>query len=140
MSRYALLLTLLCSSAWSQTDIPDAFYIPDLERNPSFINTDVTQDNLSVTVCTSGWTNSIRTDVHGLESLERGLPGSLSDYREDHIVLLCAGSHPSGERNLWPPFQSFCRTLCLGDITLEAAQAIFLAPDRRVEYERVFSQ
>ena len=66
---------------------------------------------------------------------------------------LCAGRHPNDARNLWPqPLRgqwndngknqlerSVCRLLCRGEITLEAAQAIFLAPDWRIEYERFFT-
>jgi hypothetical protein len=121
MSRFALLLTLLCSSAWSQADNPDD--VSDLDRNPSFINADLAQPNLSVTICKSAETQLM---------LKRGVPGPLSDYR-DNLVLLCAGKNPL-ERS------SFCRMVCLGDITLEGMQAIFLAPASRVEYDRVFSR
>jgi hypothetical protein len=34
--------------------------------------------------------------------------------------------------------QSVCRILCGEEITLQAAQAIFLAPDWRSEYQRFF--
>jgi len=84
---------------------------------------------------------------------DRGLPGTLSDYREDHIVPLCAGGHPEDERNLWPqPYKgewsdrdknqlelSVGRMLCRGEISLAAAQAIFLAPDWRKQYELFFA-
>jgi hypothetical protein len=114
------------------------------------------------TVCNSlrvGVDGEVRPSSHYARRLkskqmhERGLPGAPSDYREDHIVPLCAGGHPSDPRTLWPqPFkgkwsdndknqleQSVCRMLCRGAITLEAAQAIFLAPDWRTEYERFFT-
>jgi hypothetical protein len=118
MSRFTLLLAFLCSSAWSQADPDD---IPDLERNPSLINTDLAQPNLSVTICKSTATQPM---------LERRSPGSLSDYREDNLVLLCAGKNQL-------ELSSFCRMVCLRDITQEGMQAI-LAPDSRVEYDRVF--
>jgi hypothetical protein len=81
-----------------------------------------------------------------------GLKGNAGDYVIDHVVPLCAGGHPSDPRNLWPqPIagqwtdkfkdqleQSVCRGLCRGDITLEEAQAIFLAHDWTKQYGRFF--
>ncbi len=83
---------------------------------------------------------------------ESGLEDA-SQFQLDHRVPLCAGGDLRDRRNLWlqpragqwgAGFKdqletSVCRLLCNGGITLEAAQAIFLAPDWTVEYERFFS-
>jgi len=126
---------------------------------PGAIYGEVTQENIDQTVCVPGWTAELRETHPYRRNLKRdqmeqlGQPGAASDYREDHIVPLCAGGHPSDPRNLWPqPLRgqwddngknqlerSVCRLLCQGAITLEAAQAIFLSPDWRIEYERFFT-
>jgi hypothetical protein len=153
------LLWLVSVFVYADTFIPDELYIPDPELNPGAINPDVTQQNLSETVCDAGWTANVRPSSSYARRLkarqmhERNLPGKPNDYREDHRVPLCAGGHPRDARNLWPqPFKgkfsdadknalelSVCRQLCRGDISLEAAQAIFLAPDWREEYNRFFT-
>jgi hypothetical protein len=122
------------------------------------LNADVTQDNLQQTVCVVGWTDSIRPSKSYIQNLRRqqmrefGQSGKRAEYHEDHIVPLCAGGHPDDPRNLWPqPLRSqwsdndknqlersVCRQLCRGDITLENAQAIFLAPDWRREWVKFF--
>lgn len=72
-----------------------------------------------------------------------GLPGTKSDYHEDHLVPLCVGGHPSDEKNLWPESVAgqwnaavkdqlespVCRAVCRGEMTLQEGQAIFLRPD-----------
>jgi hypothetical protein len=106
----------------------------------------------------SGWTKTVRPSTDYTEKIKKrqmrelGLPGTSQSYHEDHLVPLCAGGHPTDPRNLWPqPLEgrwrdadkhqleaSVCRQLCRGDITLEQAQAIFLAPDWTREYVRFF--
>lgn len=149
----AVLLALLCSPVWAQ--VHD---IPDHQRTPGAINPAVTQENIFETVCVPHWTDSIRPSASYIAKLkqeqmrELGQPGTAHDYHEDHIVPLCVGGHPKDPRNLWPqPLHgqwadrhknqlelSVCRMLCRGNITLEAGQAIFLAPDWREEYQRFF--
>ena len=146
-------LTVLSAPAWAQQD-----YIPDHERTPGAINPDITQETISTTVCASGYTKSIRppssytSRLKARQMRELGLPGTLRDYHEDHLVPLCVGGHPSDERNLWPEpvdgkwnatvkdqlESSVCRQVCRRDITLQQGQAIFLAPDWTREYVRYF--
>lgn len=135
-------------------------FLPDPQLTPGAVNLDVTQVNLSETVCVPGWTKSIRPKNPYIDKLKReqmrvlNLPGATDNYREDHRVPLCAGGHPSDPRNLWPqPLEgqwrdadknmleaSVCRQLCRGDITLEQAQAYFLLRDWTKVYEQYFSE
>jgi hypothetical protein len=151
--RSGTLLLLLTFTAHAEVH-----EIPDHELMPGYLNSDVTQANVMQTVCVAGWTNSIRPSRAYIAKLkldqmrELGQLGHPSEYHEDHVVPLCAGGHPTDRRNLWPqPLrskwadkdkndleQSVCRMLCRGEITLQAAQAIFLAPDWRAEYELFF--
>jgi hypothetical protein len=71
------------------------------------IDSDVTPDTLSSTVCVSGYTKSVRPDAgytNGikLEMLrEAGIGRSaLSEYTLDHIIPLAIGGHPSDRSNL----------------------------------------
>jgi hypothetical protein len=156
MRRASLATLLFISSAASAQPV----YLPDAAISPGALNPAVRQDNLSETVCAPGWTQSIRPSARYVAQLKRAdmrslnLRGAAHDYHEDHRVPLCAGGHPSDPRNLWPqPLeaqwrdadknmleQSVCRQLCRGDITLEEAQRIFLAPDWTQEYERYFQR
>ena len=132
--------------------------IPDHARTPGALNPIVTQQNLAQTVCKVGWTDTIRPPKSDVKNLRRkqmrelGQPGVPNAYHEDHIVPLCAGGHPSDERNLWPqPVNgrwrdadknqlelSVCRQLCRGEIDLNEAQAWFLSEDCTKSYERYF--
>ena len=154
--RRLLLLTtvLLSCSAWAQQS-----YIPDHERTPGAINPDITQDNINATVCVPGYTKTIRPPSYHTSRLKAkqmrdlGLPGTMHDYHEDHLVPLCVGGAPSDPRSLWPQpvtgkwstkekdqlEASVCRQLCRGDITLQQGQAIFLDnPDWTRAYEKYF--
>jgi hypothetical protein len=72
------------------------------------LNPDVTQATIGTTICTHGWTKSIRPPVSytnhlKLEQMRQyGLDGEPSDYQEDHLVSLELGGHPTDPRNLWP--------------------------------------
>lgn len=152
--RHLLLVFLLLGHRIATAQI----YLPNQEVAPGALNLAVTQANLRGTVCIAGWTKTIRPSSSYVRRLEAeqmrtlGLPGSPKDYHLDHRVPLCAGGHPTDPRNLWPqPLEaewrdadknqleaSVCRQLCRGDITLQEAQAIFLAPDWTREYERYF--
>jgi hypothetical protein len=85
---------------------------------------------------------------------ELGLPGTIHDYHEDHLVPLCVGGHPSDERNLWPEpvdgkwnaavkdqlESSVCRQVYRGDMQVRAAelrQASVRGRDRRGAQEEV---
>jgi hypothetical protein len=77
-------------------------------RTPGVVNPDVTQANITATICRRGWTRTIRPPVEYTNVLKvrqmraYGESGSPSDYQEDHLVSLELGGHPTDPRNLWP--------------------------------------
>jgi hypothetical protein len=82
--------------------------LPDPSCTPGAINPDVRQDNLDRTICSYGFTRSVRPPerVTHLEK-EASLAayrdsGSLRDYEYDHLVPLELGGARNDPRNLWP--------------------------------------
>ena len=106
---------------------------------PGVVNEVVTQATVSETICSPGWTRSIRpptsyTSSLKLEQLRRfGLRGGPSRYQEDHLISLELGGDPTDRRNLWPERRpradevdrienDLNAKICSGRMTLRAAQ------------------
>ena len=69
---------------------------------------DVTQASISTTICTPGWTATVRPSTsytQGVKSKllkEAGMnPDRAVDYELDHFVPLALGGHPRSLDNLW---------------------------------------
>jgi hypothetical protein len=82
---------------------------PDPVLTPGSLNTAVTQDTIASTICTSGWTATIRPPTSYTNSLkvtqiaQYGYTDtSLASYEEDHLISLELGGNPTDPRNLWP--------------------------------------
>lgn len=108
------------------------------------INPDVTQDNIRQTICTSGWTKTVRPPVAYTDKIKRDLladfGGDPNDYELDHIIPLAAGGHPTDPRNLqlqaWEGEDGakakdvvetrVKRLICVGRITLAQGQQCFI--------------
>ena len=118
---------------------------------PGMINKDVTQSNISTTVCKVGWTKTIRPTVTYTNKLKDTqlsttyksyvaiwgpTPGA---YEEDHLISLQLGGDPSSEKNLWPqPYAdngarkkdvvetALKRLVCAGTLKLKDAQKAIL--------------
>jgi hypothetical protein len=82
---------------------------PDPVRTPGALNTDVTQANIDVTICKSGWTATIRPPTSYTNALkvtqiaQYGYADkTLASYEEDHLISLELGGNPTDPRNLWP--------------------------------------
>ena len=137
------LLSLLVASTGHAQD-----YLPDPVRNPGMVDETLSADYLCshhIKHPNLSWLKKKLMIEHGLDDP--------SQFQLDHRVPLCAGGAPKDQRNLWlqpragqwgAGFKdqletSVCRLLCNGGITLEAAQAIFLAPDWTVEYDKFFT-
>jgi hypothetical protein len=79
-----------------------------LPRVPGVLNPDVTQATIGSTICTHGWTATIRPPVDYTNELKRrqmrtyGESGPASAYQEDHLISLELGGDPTDPRNLWP--------------------------------------
>jgi hypothetical protein len=78
--------------------------LPDSRCTPGAIRAGVPL----ATICAFGYSRSVRPPESFTEPLKLaqmrayGLPGSPSDYEEDHLVPLSIGGAPRDPRNLWP--------------------------------------
>jgi hypothetical protein len=106
---------------------------------PGVLNPAVTQATIRSTICTRGWTATIRPPTDYTNALkvrqmtayrERGSPTA---YQEDHLISLELGGHPTDPRNLWPePYPRAAEVdrvenelndqVCSGALTLAEAQ------------------
>jgi len=148
------LLGFLAIIAMSSTASAADLFFPDPKDTPGAMSPEVTQANILETVCQSAWLEKIQPSASYIDELKAKqiealqLKGGPTDYEEDHLVPLCAGGHPTDPRNLWPQrasedwnykvkdvFETWvCKSLCRGNLTLEAAQGVFLEPDWRRRY------
>lgn len=117
--------------------------LPNRRLTPGVVNPDVTQDNIQQTVCSRGYTKSIRPPAYYTNALKKQQLGQYGyqdrnprHYEEDHLVALSTGGHPTDERNLWPePRDSqwgadrkdelefvLYKMVCSGEIRLKDAQ------------------
>jgi len=86
--------------------------LPDPTCTPGATNPDVTQANTSQTICTQGYTKTIRPSVTYTDHLkaqqmsEYGFTDSIRDHEEDHLIPLELGGAPSDPKNLWPEPQA----------------------------------
>ena len=82
--------------------------LADPVRTPGVLNPEVTQATIRTTICTHGWTATVRPPVEYTNALKRtqmrayGETGPLSAYQEDHLISLELGGDPTDPRNLWP--------------------------------------
>ena len=65
------------------------------------LNTDVRQDTLATTVCSAGYTRTIRPPVNYTNSIKLGLlrnigeaDEAMSQFELDHVIPLALGGHP----------------------------------------------
>jgi hypothetical protein len=100
------------------------------------LNPAVTQKTLRTTVCTVGWTKTIRPPVSYTNALKRKqIPAGAdpSAYEEDHLMPLELGGDPTNPKNLAPVLWKRARLddawetrlhkeLCAGKVSLSQAQ------------------
>jgi hypothetical protein len=87
--------------------------LPDRRCTPGAAYAKVTQKNIGRTICTSGWTATVRPPESYTERLKREQIAqygyrdkSLGDYEEDHLIPLELGGSPRSVRNLWPEYDA----------------------------------
>jgi hypothetical protein len=114
--------------------------LPDPKITPGALNPKVRQSAIKTTICTSGWTATIRPPVSYTNALKikqmplYGEGGSPSGYEEDHFIPLELGGAPKNPKNLWPephaqskvsdPLETqLKRKVCKGVIKLAKARA-----------------
>lgn len=82
--------------------------IEDKECTPGAIDPRVNQDNLSQTICMSGYTKTVRPPVSFTNRIKQermaayGFFDNPSNYELDHLVPLELGGCPDCISNLWP--------------------------------------
>jgi hypothetical protein len=118
---------------------PAPAVVADPVRTPGVLNAAVTQATIADTICSSGWTRTIRPPTDYTNSLKLtqmrayGEHGPLSAYQEDHLISLELGGDPTDPRNLWPePYPRASKVdrienelnaqVCSGDLSLGDAQ------------------
>jgi hypothetical protein len=75
---------------------------------PGVLNPDVTQETIRRTICSHGWTRTVRPPSSFTSTLklvqmrEYGFTGGPADYQEDHFISLELGGAPDDPKNLWP--------------------------------------
>ena len=85
----------------------DGSPLPDPLCTPGATNPQVTQDTLYSTICTKGYSASIRPPRDVTEAEKRSnaasydYQGSLADTEFDHLIPLALGGDPNDPRNLW---------------------------------------
>lgn len=122
-----------------------SYPLPDPNCTPGAINPQVTQVDIDSTICSTGFTSTIRPPEHVTEpekdasAAAYGYTGSLHVAEYDHLIPLELGGDPNDPANLWveppdnPNATSFANTkdqlenrlnrlVCSGQITLAAAQ------------------
>jgi len=132
---FALGLVLL----WQASKRSSPTLLADPIRTPGVLNPEVRQETIADTICTTGWTRTIRppstyTGTLKLRQMrEYGVGGDPSGYQEDHLISLELGGHPTDPRNLWPEpdpratevdriENELNRKVCAGEITLAEGQ------------------
>ena len=107
LAALALLVVALALKLEGHSASPGAI-VADPARTPGVLNPHVTQATIRSTICTHGWTATIRPPVEYTNALKRtqmrayGETGPASAYQEDHLISLELGGDPTDPRNLWP--------------------------------------
>jgi hypothetical protein len=114
--------------------------LPDPNCTPGAINPNVTQNNLYQTICSKGYTQTVRPPVSYTNKLKLQQiivygysDKNPRDYEEDHLIPLEVGGNPTDPKNLWPEpgdspnpkdkIENLCnRKVCDQEITLANAQ------------------
>jgi hypothetical protein len=85
-----------------------AFYAARTALTPGALNPDVTQATIRQTICSRGWTKTVRPPTSYTSALklvqirEYGFSGGPADFQEDHFISLELGGAPTDRKNLWP--------------------------------------
>jgi len=75
---------------------------------PGALNPDVSQATIRSTICSRGWTKTVRPPTSYTSALKivqmrrYGFAGGPDDYQEDHFISLELGGAPTDPKNLWP--------------------------------------
>jgi hypothetical protein len=113
---------------------------PDPTCTPGALNPAVTQATIASTICTSGWTATIRPPTSYTNKIKAEAIAAYGDYAGtamgsyelDHLISLEIGGSPTAVANLWPekgehndkdPVENAAkRAVCSGQMTLTDVQ------------------
>jgi len=132
--------------------------LPDPRCTPGTINPVVTAETISSTICTKGWTKTIRPSLSVTAPLKRaamtayGAQGSSGGYEYDHLIPLELGGAVDDPANMWPESNKgiwnanvkngienrLNQLVCSRSISLGAAQQA-IASDWIAAYQRYVS-
>jgi hypothetical protein len=111
LTALALLALMLAGPAGAQPRhrVGPSYLYPAATVTPGVVNPDVTQANITATICQSGWTATIRPPASYTNTLKKQQLAAVtfkdkasSHYEEDHFISLELGGHPRDPKNLWP--------------------------------------
>lgn len=80
----------------------------DASCTPGTLNADVRQSTIAQTICTSGYTRTVRPPTSYTSPLKRevmrwyGFKADPAGYEFDHLISLELGGNPRDPKNLWP--------------------------------------
>jgi hypothetical protein len=114
---------------------PKPITVPRFQNVHGYANPNVTQRNLSTTVCHRGYSSSVRPPTSYTNFIKTQLlhnfhlSGTISDYELDHLESISLGGSVYDTRNLWmqPWYQArpddaleykWYKQLCSGQVTL----------------------
>jgi len=124
---------------WQGSKAAGPVLVADPVRTPGVLNPEVRQETIGDTICTRGWTRTVRPPTSYKNALklrqmqEYGVGGDPSGYQEDHLISLELGGDPTDPRNLWPEPRPHAEEVdrienqlngkvCSGEITLAEGQ------------------
>jgi hypothetical protein len=86
-----------------------SYLYPRHATTPGFVASNVTQANIQQTICTPGFTDTVRPPSRFTGRLKQqqlaaahATDRTPAHYEEDHHIPLELGGHPRDPRNLWP--------------------------------------
>lgn len=85
-------------------DLVAAHVLPDPAAAPGVLNPAVTPGTEPATICTHGWTATVRPPVSYTNKLKMKLlpvGHKLTEYELDHLISIEDGGDPADPRNLW---------------------------------------
>ncbi len=145
---FVLALTLSVVPAAFASGTDGVLGLPNRALTPGAVDPRVRVQNIHSTICTAGYSASVRPSESYTERLKFsqldhgynvGGDTRASHYEEDHLIPLKLGGSPISVRNLWPEPRAvrwgaalkdrlentLHRLVCAGQVSLASAQAVF---------------
>ncbi len=104
----AIVAVVLLAHLLRRSSAAPARYAARPALTPGALNPDVTPATIRQTICSRGWTKTVRPPTSFTSALKLvqmrnyGFAGGPADYQEDHFISLELGGAPTDPKNLWP--------------------------------------